>query len=140
MHGQREDVRVGAADVAVQREVALVGARPWRRRATRRGGRSRRAGPCCRCRRASIRAWSRSALVERLEPDDGLADLAVDVADGLLDALAAVAVAAVAQLDRLVGAGAGPARDRGAAAGAGEQLDLDLDGRVAARIEDLPRR
>ena len=58
--------------------------------------------------------------------------------DRVLHALAAVALAAVAQLDRLVGAGAGAARDRGPAPGAREELDLDLDGRVAAGVEDLP--
>ena len=52
--------------------------------------------------------------------------------------LAAVAVVAVAELDRLVGAGARAARDRGAPARAREQLDLHLDGGVAAGVEDLP--
>ena len=41
------------------------------------------------------------ALVERVEADQGVGDLAVDVADGVEHALAAVAVAAVAELDRL---------------------------------------
>ena len=52
-------------------------------------------------------------------------------------ALAAVALAAVAQLDGLVGAGAGAARHDGPPARAREQLDLDLDGGVAPRVEDL---
>ena len=58
--------------------------------------------------------------------------------DGPGDALAAVAVVAVAELDRLVGARARAARDRGPAARAREQLDLHLDGGVAAGVEDLP--
>ena len=78
------------------------------------------------------------ALVGGVEADDGVADLAVHVGDRVGDALAAEALAAVAQLDGLVRAGAGAARDGGPAPGAGHQLDLDLDGRVAAGIEDLP--
>ena len=58
--------------------------------------------------------------------------------DGVEDPLAPEAVAAVAQLDGLVGTGARTARHRGSAPGTGHQLDLDLNGRVAAGIEDLP--
>ena len=79
-------------------------------------------------------------LVGGVEPDDRVADLAVHVRDRVLHALAAVAVLAVAELDGLVRAGAGAARHRGPAPGAGDQLDLDLDGRVAAGVQDLPRR
>ena len=72
-----------------------------------------------------------------VEPDDGVGDLAVHVLDRGAHALAAVALAAVAQLDGLVGAGARAARDDGPPARAGEQLDLDLDGRVPPGVEDL---
>ena len=81
---------------------------------------------------------SSSALVAAVEPEHGVGDLAVDVLDRGAHALAAVALAAVAQLDGLVGAGAGAARHGRPAAGAAEQLDLDLDGGVAAGVEDLP--
>jgi len=57
--------------------------------------------------------------------------------DRLLHTLAAVARAAVAQLDGLVLAGGGPGGDRRACRGSVDQGDLDLDGRIAARIEDL---
>ena len=53
------------------------------------------------------------------------------------DALAAEAVAAVAELDRLELAGAGAGRHDGPPGGAGLELDLDLDRRVAAGVEDL---
>ena len=128
---QRQRVRVRAADVAVEREVALVGA------GLRRGERDAEQRVRAEA-RLVVRAVEldqrlvEEALVEAFDPDDRLADLAVDVRDRALDALAAVAVAAVAQLDRLVGAGARPARDGRAAPGPGEELDLDLDGRVAA--------
>ena len=52
-------------------------------------------------------------------------------------ALAAVRVAAVAQLDRLVDAGGGAGRDGRPAGRARPSDDLHLDGRVAAGVEDL---
>ena len=72
-----------------------------------------------------------------VEPDERVVDLAVDVADGVEHALAAEAVAAVAQLDRLELAGRGARRDDGPPARAAVEDDLDLDGRVATRVEDL---
>ena len=54
-------------------------------------------------------------LVERVDAVELVGDLAVHVRDRVRHALAAVAVAAVAQLDRLVLAGRRPARHRGAA-------------------------
>ena len=130
-------MRVGAADVAVQRHPALVGHRLGRRE--RHAEDRVRAEPAL-----GVGAVERAELgvehplVGRVEPDDRVADLAVHVRDGVLHTLAAVAQLAVAELDRLVGAGAGAARDRGPAPGARGQLDLDLDGRVAARVQDLP--
>ena len=76
-------------------------------------------------------------LVQRVEPGDGGGDLAVDVRDGALDALAAVAVPAVAQLDRLADAGRGARGRDGPSARAGIEEHLGLDGRVAAGVEDL---
>ena len=73
-------------------------------------------------------------------PTTSVGDLAVDVTDGGAHALAAVALAAVTELDRLVGARARPARDDGPPARARQQLDLDLDGGVAPRVEDLAAR
>ena len=78
------------------------------------------------------------ALVEGVEPDDGVGDLVVDVGDRVEHALAAVAVAAVAQLDRLelrrwtrpTGPSARPAAPE-------SRIDLDLDRGVATRVEDL---
>ena len=78
-------------------------------------------------------------LLGRLEADQLRADHVEHRVDGLADPLAAVALAAVAQLDRLEGAGRGTRGDRGAADGAVVEGDLDLDGGVAARVEDLAR-
>ena len=77
-------------------------------------------------------------LVLGLHAGQRLEDLAVDRLDRLEHALAAVALlVAVAQLDRLVGAGGGAGRHRGAPEDAGFQHDVHLDGGIAAGIEDF---
>ena len=135
-HRHRQDVRRFAAEVAPQRQVLLGRGRPR--------GRERDAED-------GVRAQARlvlgaveldqlaveARLVERVVAGDRLGDLAVDVADGLRDALAAVGVAAVAQLGGLELAGGGTGGDRGATVRAGAQVDLDLDGGVAAGVKDL---
>ena len=138
-HRHRQHVRVGAADVAVQRHAALLGDRLRRRErhAEDRVGAEPALGVGA-VERAQLGV--EDPLVGGVEPGDRVADLAVHVRDRVLHALAAVADLAVAELDRLVRAGAGAARHRRPAAGARDQLDLDLDGRVAAGVQDLPRR
>ena len=66
-----------------------------------------------------------------------LGDLAVDVADGLQDGLAAPPGPAVAELDRFVDAGRGAGRDDRAAERAGSEPHIDLDRRIAPRVDDL---
>ena len=79
-----------------------------------------------------------TALVGSVETDDLRGDDVVDVGDGLLDSLAAVAgLVAVAQLDGLEGARGGAGGDGGTSGGAVLKQDLDLEGRVAAGVEDL---
>ena len=80
---QRQRVRVRAADVAVEREVALVGAglRHRERDAEQRVGAE--AGLVVGAVELDQRLVEQP-LVEPLEPDDRLADLAVDVRDRLL--------------------------------------------------------
>ncbi len=77
------------------------------------------------------------ALLDGVEADDGGCNLVEHRVDGLLDALAAVAVSAVTKLDGLVLTG-------GCAGGNGctgqrpvVQCDLDLNRGVATGIEDL---
>jgi hypothetical protein len=69
--------------------------------------------------------------------EEDLGDLTVDVTDGALDALPAVTLAAVAQLDRLVFTGGRPARDGRPPSRPAHQEHLDLDGGVAAGVEHL---
>jgi len=76
-------------------------------------------------------------LVEGVAPAHGLGDLAPDVRDRLPDALAAIGLAAVAELDRFVDTGRCSRGDRRPAERAGVQLHVDLDGRIAARVENL---
>ena len=80
------------------------------------------------------------ALVLRVEAGDRVRDLVVDVAHRLEHALAAVRTrVAVAQLDGLELPRRRARRHGRAADRARLELDVDLDGRVAARVEDLPR-
>ena len=132
----REDVRVRAPDVAVQGQLGVLGRGV--------GGGERDAedgvGPEPGLAVGAVEGDQlvvEEALVGAVEPDHGVGDLAVDVLDRGADALAAVAVAAVAELVGLVGAGAGAARDDRPPPGPGQQFDLDLDGRVPPGIEDL---
>ena len=77
--------------------------------------------------------WSSASIPSRASPISSLT-----WPTALAHALAAVAVAAVAELDRLELAGGRARRDDGPAGGAGREEHLDLDGGVAARVEDLP--
>ena len=63
----------------------------------------------------------------------------VHVGDGVEHALAAEALVAVAQLERLVLPGRRAARHTGPPERTVVEPDVDLDGGVAARIEDLAR-
>ena len=79
------------------------------------------------------------ALLGGVVADELRADLLDDGEDGLLDALALVAVrVAVAELDGLEGAGGGAGRDGSTARAAVVEADLDLDRGVASGVEDFP--
>lgn len=79
-----------------------------------------------------------TALVARLAADEEVLDLAVNVGDGVEDALAEIALAVtVAKLDGLELAGRGTGGNDGAAEGTVFEGDLDLDGGVAAGVKDL---
>src|SRR5665811_783121 len=77
-------------------------------------------------------------LLGRLVTDELRTNVVEHRADSLLDALAAVPVAAVTQLHRLEGAGGGAAGHGRAGQRAVVEGDLDLYGGVAAGVEDLP--
>ena len=135
-HRHGKDMSVGAADVAVQRNAELLG----------RSLGDRQADPeDCVGAETSLVVGAVELAQQRvdhplrhgIEAIEGLGDLAVDEADRRLHAFAAVAVAAITQLDGLVFAGRGAAGHGGPSGRSGVEEDLDLDGRVATRIEDL---
>src|SRR5215813_12593374 len=68
---------------------------------------------------------------------DGIENLAVDGVDRLAHPLAEIALATVAQFDRLVRPSRGSRRHGGAALGPVFEHDVDLDRRIAAAVEDL---
>ena len=136
-HGHRQGERVAAAERGVERQAAG-------------GGRGMRGGQtdaehgvgaqAAFVRRAVERRQRpvQPGLIGGVEAAGRCRDLAVDMADGGADALAAVPVGiAVAELDRLVPPGAGAAGDDRAAAGAAFERHFDLDGGVSPAVEDL---
>ena len=135
-HRHRQDVRVGAADVAEQRQPCRLGGRLRHRQRhaeDRVGAQPRLVGRAVEVEQRLVD----EALVVGAQPDDRGRDLVEHRLDGLLDALAAVAGGAVAQLDRLVLARRRAGRHRGPGERSVDQGHLDLDRRVAAGVEDL---
>ncbi len=127
---------VRAADVAVERDLELVG----RRLGDGEADAEDRVGAQAALVVGAVEVAERGVdqpLLEGLLAEEHLGDLAVDVADRLLHALAAVALSAVAQLDRLVFAGRRPARHGGTAPSPADEHDLGLDRGIAPRVEDL---
>ncbi len=76
-------------------------------------------------------------LLGGIETRQRIEDLAVHGLDRALDALAAVAIAAVAFFVGFVGAGRRAGRHRGAALRPAFQRDIHFDGGIAAAIDDL---
>ena len=136
-HRHRQDVRVGAADVAIQRKAGLGGRRP--------GDRKRGAEDRVRAQVALVvgaveldERCVHPALVGRVHPGERGGDRGVHVAHRREDALPAVAaLVAVAQLDRLVCPGRRARRHGRPAAHSRVEDGLDLDGGVSPRVEDL---
>ncbi len=74
-------------------------------------------------------------LFLRVHSADRVEDRTVDRFDGLANALAEIAVTAVAQFDRLIGARRGARRDGGTSEGAVLEDDVDLHGRIATAVQ-----
>jgi hypothetical protein len=129
----------GSAEVAIQRQARFLGRRLGGRQRHRQDG----VGPQARLVLGVVQldhGLVDERLLHRIEPDDRLADLGVDVLDRLEHALAAVALrVAVAQLDRLPAAGGRARRHRRAAEDAGLEQHVGLHRRSPARVENLPR-
>jgi hypothetical protein len=136
-HGHRQDLGVGAADVAEEGEVEFVGRGVGHRQGHAQDGVGAQLGLGLGAVQLDHLAVD-ARLVEDVGADQGAADGAIDVGHRLLHALAEVALlVAVAQFDGLVLAGGGARGDGRAALRAGGQLHIDFYGRVAAGIENF---
>ncbi|CAB4733571.1 unannotated protein [freshwater metagenome] len=135
-HRHRQHVRVGTADVAVERQTGRVGS------GASHGERDTQDGVGAEGRLVGRAVEVEHRLVDQplvvgVETLDRGADLVDDRVHGLLDALAGVPIAAVAQLHRLERTGRRARRHGGASERAVVEEDLHLDGGVAAGVEDL---
>mmetsp|Transcript_81542 Transcript_81542/g.226847 ORF Transcript_81542/g.226847 Transcript_81542/m.226847 type:complete len:508 (+) Transcript_81542:825-2348(+) len=136
-HRHRQLVAVHAAEVAVQRKAGLFGG------GTGHGHRDgqHRVGAQAALVLGAVQVDQglvEEGLLGGVQAQHGLADLGVDVLDGLEHALAQVAgLVAVTQLDRFAAAGGCTRRHGRAAHHARLQQHVALDGGVAAAVEDL---
>ena len=134
-HGQ--GLRVHAADVVIKAHAGGLGCRLRRREGRAEDGVRAETGLV----RGTVyldKHLVDRGLVKRVEADHRLGDLAVDVLDRKLNALAAVtAFVAVAQLAGFVHTGGCTGGDSRTADGAVVQRDFYLDSRVAAGVKDL---
>jgi hypothetical protein len=131
-HRHRQQVGVGAADVAEQAQLGALrgGLGDGERDAEDRvGAEAGLVGGAVDVEHLLVDQPLLAGLVAEELVDDAL----LDVVDGLLDALTCVPVGVpVAQLECLEGARRGARRHRGPGDRAVVETDLDLDGRVAA--------
>ena len=138
-HGNGQDPRRRAADVAVKRQAGSLraGLGDGQRDA------ENRVGAELRLVRRAVERDHRLVdldLLLRLEAGDRVEDVAVDGFDRLQHALAAVsALVAVAQFDRFMGARRGPRGHAGSTHRSVLEHDVDFDGRIAAAVEDFAR-
>ena len=134
--GHRQDGRGRAAQVGVERQAGGAG----RRLGDRERGAQDGVGPQPLLRGGAVQV-DQVAVDQRLVPGVHAAerpgDLPLDVLDRLGHPLAAVALAAVAQLQGLAAAGRGAGRHRRAPPRPSFQKAFDLEGRVTAGIENL---
>jgi hypothetical protein len=135
-HRYRQDAGVRAADIAVERQVGGF------RGSLGDGERHAENGVGAEARLVRRAVEFDHGLVDldlvfRVEAADCLEDFAVDGGDGILDTLAEVALATVAQFDGFVRAGRGAQRNGRAAEAAILEVHVHFDGGVAAAVENL---
>ena len=135
-HRHRQQVGVGATDVAEQRQPSTHRGGPGDRERDPEDGVGAEVGLVGRAVEVEHRLVDQP-LVARVEADDLRLDLVLHGADGLLGALAAVARTAVTQLDGLEGAGGGARGDGRTADGVVVEEHLDLDRGIAPGVQDL---
>jgi len=136
-HRRREEAGGGTAQVAIERQAAMLGGRVGH---GHRDAEDRVRSELLLVRRAVElqHQFVDGGLIEGVDPLQFLGDPGVHVLHGLEHALAEIhALVAVPLLPGLVGAGAGARGHRGAAEGPVGEGDVDLDRGVAAAVEDL---
>ena len=136
-HRDRQQVRVGAAQVAEELQPGRVGGRPGHRHRHA----DDRVGAEPRLVRRAVKVDQRlvdQSLVVGLMAEQFRLDLVHHVVDGAADALAAVLGAAVAELRRLERAGGRAGRHARPADGTVVEYDLHLHSGVAPGVQDLP--
>ena len=136
-HRHREGAGIDAAQVPVEGQVEVAGGRLGHSHADRQDG----IGPQLALGLGAVQFQHQFVdrnLFDRVHADQFFGNCLVDVLDRLEHPFAAVApLVAVAQFQRLIGAGAGPARHDRRADAPTVQPDLHLHGRVAAAVEHL---
>ena len=135
-HRDRENVSVGATDVAEQLEARGLGG------GASHGKRGTEQSVCAETRlvRGAVRVEQRlvdRALLGCVDADDGRSDLAEHSLHGLLDALSAVACATVAQFDGFVLTRRSAGRHRSPGETSVFEQNLDLNRGVTTGIKDL---
>ncbi|MND32218.1 hypothetical protein D3C80_227860 [compost metagenome] len=135
-HRNRQNMCASAADITVKRQASRFGG------SLGNGQRHAEDGVCAETRLVRRAVERDHRLVDMdlafsIETADGIEDFRIDRFNGLLDTLAAKALAAIAQFDSFVGTRRCARRNSGAAHRAVFQIDVDFDGRVATAIEDL---
>src|SRR5690606_2914116 len=135
-HRHRQDTGVRAADIAVERQVGGFGSGLGDGERDAENGVGAEAGLVRRAIELDHGLVDLD-LVFGIEAADGFEDLAVDGGDGVLDALAEVALAAVAQFDGLMRASRGARGNGRAAETAIFEVHVHFDGGIAAAVENL---
>ena len=136
-HRDREDIGVGAADVAVQRKTEFLGGRLRDSEGNAEDGVRAELG----LGRGAVEfdhGLVDSTLVGGHHAHDRRGNDLVDILHSLENALAAIAGTAVAELESLVLTGGGTGRNGGDADKTAVKGNFNFDGGVAAGIEDLP--
>src|SRR3990172_2006705 len=137
-HRHRQQARRRTSEVTVERHAGGRGGGPRRRQTDGEDG----IRPKPSLVRLPIEVDQRRVQLGLVQqsPGQSLRNRAVDVGDGLLHALPAIAtLVAVAQLEGLVRAGRCARGDDGASLRTITQADLGFDGRIAARVENFSR-
>ena len=136
-HRRRQNARLRAADIAVERQRGGLGGGPRHRERHAENGVGAKARLVVGAVELDHRLVDRDLLLG-LEAQQRAGDFAVDVLDRAEHPLAEITLGvAVALFHRLAGAGRGARRHRGAAGGPVLERHIDLDRGISTRIEDF---